>query len=85
MKKLFLLLCILGIVLPYYHLINFLILNEGSMEGFFSDIFSTHPMGMISMDLTVAATTFLIFLIRVLGLFSHRGALGQTMRKKQKH
>ena len=63
MKKLFLLLCILGIVLPYYHLINFLILNEGSMEGFFSDIFSTHPMGMISMDLTVAATTFLIFLI----------------------
>jgi len=53
----------LGIILPYYHLINFLILNEGSMEGFFSDIFSTHPMGMISMDLTVAATTFLIFLI----------------------
>tara|TARA_A100001011_G_C14308897_1_gene844541 strand:+ start:3376 stop:3678 length:303 start_codon:yes stop_codon:yes gene_type:complete len=63
MKKLFLFLCILGIVLPYYHLINFLILNEGSMEGFFADIFSTHPIAMISMDLTVAATTFLIFLI----------------------
>jgi len=63
MKKLFLLLCILGIVLPYYHLINFLILNEGSMEGFFADIFSTHPIAMISMDLTVAATTFFIFLI----------------------
>ncbi len=63
MKKLFLLLCILGVVLPYYHLINFLILNDGSMEGFFSDIFSTHPVAMISMDLTVAATTFLIFLI----------------------
>tara|TARA_Y200000002_G_scaffold366244_1_gene356993 strand:+ start:385 stop:687 length:303 start_codon:yes stop_codon:yes gene_type:complete len=63
MKKLFLLLCVLGVVLPYYHLINFLILNDGSMEGFFSDIFSTHPIAMISMDLTVAATTFLIFLI----------------------
>jgi|TARA_B100000035_G_scaffold311354_1_gene320770 hypothetical protein len=63
MKKLFLLLCVLGVVLPYYHLINFLILNDGSMEGFFLDIFSTHPIAMISMDLTVAATTFLIFLI----------------------
>jgi uncharacterized membrane protein len=63
MKKIFLLLSVVGIVLPYYHLINFLILNDGSMEGFFADIFSTHPIAMISMDLTVAATTFLIFLI----------------------
>jgi uncharacterized membrane protein len=63
MKKIFLLLCVLGIVLPYYHLINFLILNDGSMESFFADIFSTHPIAMISLDLTVAATTFLIFLI----------------------
>ena len=63
MKKLFLLLCVLGIVLPYYNLINFLILNDGSLEGFFADIFSTHPIAIISMDLTVAATTFLIFLI----------------------
>ena len=45
------------------HLINFLILNNGSMEGFWTEIFSSHPVSMISMDLTVAATTFLIFLI----------------------
>ena len=55
--------CILGVVLPYYHLINFLILNDGSMDGFWSELFSSHPVSMISMDLTVAATTFLIFLI----------------------
>ena len=33
------------------------------MEGFWTEIFSSHPVSMISMDLTVAATTFLIFLI----------------------
>jgi len=63
MKKILLIMCILGVVLPYYHLINFLILNDGSMDGFWSELFSSHPVSMISMDLTVAATTFLIFLI----------------------
>ena len=33
------------------------------MDGFWSELFSSHPVSMISMDLTVAATTFLIFLI----------------------
>lgn len=63
MKKILLIMCVLGVILPYYHLINFLILNNGSMDGFWSEIFSSHPVSMISMDLTVAATTFLIFLI----------------------
>ena len=63
MKKILLIMCILGVILPYYHLINFLILNNGSMDGFWSELYSSHPVSMISMDLTVAATTFLIFLI----------------------
>ena len=63
MKKILLIMCILGVILPYYHLINFLILNNGSIDGFWSELFSSHPVSMISMDLTVAATTFLIFLI----------------------
>ena len=63
MKKILILMCVLGVILPYYHLINFLIINKGSMDGFWSEIFSSHPVSMISMDLTVAATTFLIFLI----------------------
>ena len=63
MKKILIIMCVLGVVLPYYHLINFLILNNGSMDGFWSELFSSYPVSMISMDLTVAATTFLIFLI----------------------
>ena len=63
MKKILLIMCVLGVILPYYHLINFLILNNGSMDGFWSELFSSHPVSMISMDLSVAATTFLIFLI----------------------
>ena len=63
MKKILLIMCVLGVILPYYHLINFIILNNGSMDGFWSELFSSHPVSMISMDLSVAATTFLIFLI----------------------
>ena len=63
MKKIYLVLCGLGIVLPYYHLINFL-QNQWSMNGFWDEIFySSHPVSMISIDLSVAASTFLVFLI----------------------
>jgi len=64
MKKLYFLLCITGFVLPYYHLINFLLKNNWSMDGFWDDIFfGSHSVSMIAMDLTVAASAFLIFLI----------------------
>ena len=64
MKKLYLLLCVLGIILPYYHLINFLLDNQWSMDGFWNDVFfGTHSVSMIAMDLTVAASSFLVFLI----------------------
>jgi len=64
MKKIYLILCVLGVVLPYYHLINFLQNNQWSMDGFWNDIFfGPHSVSMITMDLTVAASTFLIFLI----------------------
>ncbi len=63
MKKVYLVMCLLGIALPYYHLINFLSQNQWSMNGFWAEIFSSHPISMISMDLTVAASSFLIFII----------------------
>ena len=63
MKKVYLVLCVLGIVLPYYHLIHFLIENNGSMDVFFVQLFATHPMAMISMDITIAASAFSVFLI----------------------
>ena len=63
MKKIFLILCILGVLLPYYNLIQFLINNNWSMNGFFESLFSTYPNAMISSDIAVSATAFLFFLI----------------------
>ena len=63
MKKTYLILCILGVFLPYYNLINFLKINDWSMNGFFELLFSNYAVSMISMDLSVAASTFLIFII----------------------
>ena len=63
MKKLFLVLCILGVILPYYQLYYFLLENNWSMSGFWADIYSNHAISMITMDITVAATSYLIFII----------------------
>ena len=63
MKKIYLIMCLLGIAFPYYHLILFLSSNDWSMSGFWTEMFSSHPNSMISMDLIVSATAFLIFLI----------------------
>ena len=63
MKKIYIILCLLGIALPYYNLINYLKTNNWSMDGFFSLLYENYAVSMLSMDLTVAASSFLIFLI----------------------
>ena len=65
MKKVFLMLCLLGIVLPYYQLILFIQGKQGDglMAQFWSEAFASHPASMLAMDLTVAAISFLVFLI----------------------
>lgn len=63
MKKLFFILCVLGVILPYYQLYYFLEGNNWSMEGFWSEIYSNHAISMITMDISVAASSFLVFLI----------------------
>ena len=63
MKKIFLILCVLGVILPYYHLYFFLTDNDWSMNGFWSEIYSNHAISMITMDITVAATSYLVFII----------------------
>ena len=63
MKKLFLVLCILGVILPYYQLYYFLVENNWSMTGFWAEIYSNHAISMITMDITVAATSYLVFII----------------------
>ena len=63
MKKIFLILCVLGVILPYYHLYFFLADNDWSRNGFWSEIYSNHAISMITMDITVAASSYLLFLI----------------------
>ena len=63
MRIIYFILCVLGIALPYYNLINFLKVNNWSMDGLFSLLYENYAVSMLSMDLTVAASSFLIFLI----------------------
>ena len=62
MKKVFLVLCLLGIALPYYQLLLF-IQGDGSMVQFWTEAVGSYPASMLAMDLSVAALSFLIFLI----------------------
>ena len=65
MKKVFLLLCFLGIAFPYYYLFKYLELNnwEWSLSQFFAEANSNYAASMLSADLSVAAISFFIFII----------------------
>ena len=65
MKKVFLLLCFLGIAFPYYYLIKYLEQNnwEWSLSQFFNEANSNFASSMLSADLGVAAMSFFIFII----------------------
>ena len=63
MKKIYFLFCIIGIAMPYYHLIDFLKYNGWSMNGFFELLYVNGAVSMISWDLTIAALSFFAFLI----------------------
>jgi hypothetical protein len=65
MKKLLALLCVLGIALPYYNIYKFIEANnwEWSTALFFEQINLNYAMKILNADLTVAATTFLVFLV----------------------
>ena len=65
MKKLLAILCVLGVVLPYYNIYKFIEENnwEWSTALFFEQINLNYAMKILNADLTIAATTFLVFLI----------------------
>ena len=65
MKKVFALMSVLGIALPYYFIFQFIQSNNGvwSTALFFEQISLNDGMKILNADLTIAATTFLIFLI----------------------
>ena len=65
MKKIFLLLCFLGIALPYYNLYKYLEQKnwEWSLTEFFTEANSNYASSMLSADLGIAALSFFIFII----------------------
>lgn len=65
MKKVFALICIAGIVYPYYYIFKFIETNnwQWSTSLFFEQINQNYAMNILNADLTIAATSFLIFLI----------------------
>ena len=65
MKKVFAILCIVGIAFPYYYIFKFIEANnwEWSTSLFFEQIHQNYAMTILIVDLTIAATSFLIFLI----------------------
>ena len=63
MKKVFFVLCVLGIILPYYQLFLFLNSSKATLDYFISEIYSSHPTSMITWDITIAYLSFLSFLI----------------------
>ena len=65
MKKVFAILCFVGIAFPYYFIFRFIEANnwEWSTSLFFEQINQNYAMSILNADLTIAATSFLIFLI----------------------
>ena len=65
MKNVFLLFAIAGIAAPYYFIYKFIESNnwEWSTSLFFEQINANPGMKILNADLTVAATTFLVFII----------------------
>ena len=65
MKKVFAILCIAGIAFPYYYIFKFIEANnwEWSTSLFFEQINQNYAMNILSADLTIAATSFMVFLV----------------------
>ena len=61
MKKVFLILCILGIIMPYYQLYFFLVGDNPTFDYFVSEIYSSHPVSMITWDITIAYISFFTY------------------------
>jgi hypothetical protein len=64
MKKLYLLLAVIGFVLPYYFFVSFLIANGLNLQLFFSQLFANNISSFFAADLIISAIVFWIFLYR---------------------
>ena len=65
MKNVFAILSALGIIVPYYFIYKFIESNnwEWSTSLFFEQVDLNYAMNILSADLTIAATSFMVFLV----------------------
>jgi hypothetical protein len=62
-KHFYLILCVLGVVLPYSQLVPLMLEHQGfDVIRFFQEVFVNRSSSFIAMDLTVTALTFFVFL-----------------------
>ena len=64
MKKLYLLLAVIGFTLPYYFFVSFLIENGLNLQLFFSQLFANNISTFFAVDLVITAIVFWVFLYR---------------------
>jgi len=63
MKNFYVVLAILGIVLPYWAMFSSILIDQYTVTEFFSAWFDNNAVKMIAADLGVAGTTFTAYII----------------------
>jgi hypothetical protein len=63
-RKLYLLLAIVGLVISYYFFTSFLIANGLDLQLFFSQLFANNISTFFAVDLVITAIVFWVFLYR---------------------
>ncbi len=72
MRNLYLVVAILGFVLPYYFFVSFLVENGLDLRLLFSQLFANHISTFFAVDLIITAIVFLIFVVREAGGYGMR-------------
>ena len=62
LKMIYFVLCVLGIVLPYWHFIPWLTANGLNMRFFVQQLFANRIGGFFAMDVIVSALTLVVFI-----------------------
>ena len=72
MRKLYLILAVLGFVLPYYFFVSFLIENGLDLGLLLNQLFANDISTFFAVDLIITAIVFLAFAIREAGKYQMR-------------
>lgn len=72
MRKLYLVLAVLGFVLPYYFFVSFLAENGLDLGLLLSQLFANDISTFFAVDLIITAIVFLVFMVREAGRYQMR-------------